>query len=62
MEDLDAALDVVQIYLAAVQDEAREAVATNLAGWARAGAKGPWRAVVTSLLREASQTKRQRAA
>lgn len=48
--DLPAALDRLGIELAKAAPELREALALNLAGWARAGGQGPWQNVVQGLL------------
>lgn len=55
---LDDVLDRLGIELAAVPPDDREAVATNLAGWARSGGRETWRGVVHALL-DASSRKRQ---
>lgn len=55
------ALEVLGMQLAAVPADMREALATNLAGWARAGGQGPWQGLVEQLL-QAPPGKRQRAA
>lgn len=48
--DLPSALDVVGMALKATQPTLREAVATNLAGWAREGGADHWRRTVQQLL------------
>lgn len=47
---LEEAVEVVGIQLAAVAADMREALATNMAGWARDGGRGPWQQVVLQLL------------
>ena len=47
---IEQAVEVIGIALAGASAEAREAVAANMAGWARAGGKEPWASVITSLL------------
>ena len=59
--DLHQALEKLGIALAAVDAGMREALATNLAGWARDGGKGPWQQVVQHLL-QATPGKRRDAA
>ena len=51
------ALEVLGIELAKVSPDLREAVATNLAGWARDGGKDHWRQAVLGFL-QAPPTKR----
>lgn len=48
--DLFSALEAVGVALAAVPKSMREAVATNLAGWARDGGADHWRVTVQTLL------------
>lgn len=48
--DLDQALETIGIKLAAATTDKREAIATNLAGWAREGGADHWRQTVFSLL------------
>jgi transcriptional regulator with XRE-family HTH domain len=48
--NLDTALEVLGIKLAAAPFDKREAIATNLAGWAREGGADHWRQTVFSLL------------
>jgi len=52
------ALEVLGIALAAAPASSREALATNLAGWARDGGQGQWPAAVFTLL-HAQPSKRQ---
>ncbi len=54
------ALEVLGIELAKVPPDMREAVASNLAGWARDGGRDHWRGLVLALL-EAQPTKQRRA-
>lgn len=58
---LAACLAVLATALAAVPPSSREALALNLAGWARDGGKGPWQQVVQALL-DGSSGKQRRAA
>lgn len=48
--DLAQVLEALGTELAAADMAMREALATNLAGWARDGGKGPWQQVVLHLL------------
>lgn len=58
---LAACLAALATALAAVPPSSREALALNLAGWARDGGKGPWQQVVQALL-DGSSGKQRRAA
>lgn len=59
---LDQALEVLGIQLARVPADLREALAINLAGWARAGGIEPWHGLVLGLLRPAASTGNRHAA
>lgn len=49
--DLGAALDRLASALAAADPAASDAIASNLAGWAKAAGKGPWRDILLKLLK-----------
>lgn len=57
---LEAALEIIGVALARTPADLREALASNMAGWARDGGRGPWQSIVSSLL-QAPSTKRQHA-
>lgn len=48
-------LEALGIAIAAAPADSREALAVNLAGWARAGGQGPWAGTLLQLLQAGSQ-------
>lgn len=58
---LATCLDALAAALAAAPASSREALALNLAGWARDGGRGPWQQVVQALLDGASGKQRRAA-
>jgi len=56
---LESALDEIAARLAASDPDALDALAANLAGWAKAGGAGRWRALVEALLHD--QTRKRQA-
>lgn len=55
------ALDVLGAALAAAPETQRDAIATNLAGWARAGGREPWASLLAQLLTPSSGKQRRAA-